>query len=1638
MNSAETVEELQENEVNALKAIYDAAVTDIRSQDVWKVRRAPELHIRLLPQQSAETQAHVAVTLAVKCAPQYPEEVPEIKILEPKGLSDAVVQQLKDGLTRLAADLKGQEMLYPLAEYVQEFLFKYNVPASKSFYEQMLLQKQLEADKSAAEARHRREALLKQKEIESRQIEEEVEKRKTYIHQQESGARVRFEDETELGDEETDDVKTSALEKTSNLRKERSRSTESVDESTSALAKNKGPVKMELKSGQTKSIQIIKPAIGRSSGGSFQHYALDVDADNAMVVLDEWIFRWRPTRRKLNAQLLDDLKEESAKYLRQLDSIDVEVQQLSKLKHAGLVRYHSWRYGFDKDHVFAYVIRDFVLGTSLASMLKQHAGFSVDQCRLLASNVLDALAYLHANDIVHRHVQPSSVYLEHSGKFVLSDHAIVRKLEEIYRFSRNEISELTSTSRGGKKTDLLYFGILLASAALGTIIEEELHETPVQVPEELKDLLGKLLCRYDQDRSSADQLRRHPFLNPQVRLDAPYTIPTEHEKGFYKSLPVESPSQNARDPGWQSASHFLPLPSESRIQREFEVLESCGKGGYGDVLKVRNLLDGRLYAIKRIALNETTEKLNKRMLREVQLLSGLNHENVVRYYNSWKETVAPGADSSADTSSLGTALTSTTDKKPKPIGFVDSIGLFADNIETNAPPPVDGSVEWLDNDGKDNEDGEFSGGSGRGTDLFGTVYPQNVHALCESSSSEDVVFGSPGSDDSPSSEPETEPVVTPSAPATRSPAPNVVLIIQMEYCENSTLRTCIDQGLFRDQERVWRLFRELVEGLGYIHQKGIIHRDLKPANVFIDSQDHVKIGDFGLATHTMTIRPAFSDNLTDLAYHAVSESAADEVSRTGRVGTAMYVAPEILDNTAKAVYSQKVDMYSLGILFFEMCHRPFATGMERTMVLTGVRKWPVQLPGGFSEALHRQATVVRWLCEHDPRKRPNAVELLQSDLMPPPKIEDAEVNEIIRVTVQNPQSKTYKQLLTSLFAQPTSAVMDLTYDMDIAKKGNGHPRFSLTFDYVEERAVHVFRLHGAIRLHTPLLMPKLGSKKDGKKEGITDAVVSLMDSSGDIVVLPSDHLVPFARYVARSSIGNLKKFSVDKVFREKRISSMHPTELFECSFDVVSPLHESQVADAECVTVVADLISELGTSTDQVFHLRVNHTDFLRALFVCTGVAEEKLEMALDWLCDVRAESVSKAEAKQKFAEFCDFKEHNYEFLEKFIATEGTFSVISGSVRTIIKKKGTAGALAKKALQECENFLLFVERMGCSFPVSVCFGITDRLIRSGIIFHIAQSSAHKRKVLRPEVLAIGGRYSSVVQQFVPEQISRQPDFRPVAVTGVSIAFDKLVSAALTSEDFTHPRAVDVFIWAVGAGAGAMMKEQLAVLRELRQAGIKADLLLEPFHGLEDMQNHCRQLGSHLLVLKDQACSLRFLERDRVVERKLALSEAAEWISQKLNVLKNADTLENPLAVRGFGGNVIPADSGMVGQPLTVRAQAKVTFHTSDKLLGRDRKRHSTHIFMVLDSVIGSFAAATVIDILAVDLPGQVLKWLPSHMSTAPNGRIQFEEWAALCDRFPKHRKYLKQLCDQLTDQAYGSKTRLILFSIPDDIYRFVS
>ncbi|GMT16101.1 hypothetical protein PFISCL1PPCAC_7398, partial [Pristionchus fissidentatus] len=75
---------------------------------------------------------------------------------------------------------------------------------------------------------------------------------------------------------------------------------------------------------------------------------------------------------------------------------------------------------------------------------------------------------------------------------------------------------------------------------------------------------------------------------------------------------------------------------KSRFKEEFEELQELDEGSYGKVYAVRNNLDKRQYAIKKIIIRESNEE---KILKEVHALANFEHPNIVRYYASWKEKI---------------------------------------------------------------------------------------------------------------------------------------------------------------------------------------------------------------------------------------------------------------------------------------------------------------------------------------------------------------------------------------------------------------------------------------------------------------------------------------------------------------------------------------------------------------------------------------------------------------------------------------------------------------------------------------------------------------------------------------------------------------------------------------------------------------------------------------------------------------------------------------------------------------------------------------------------------------------------------------------------------------------------------------
>jgi translation initiation factor 2-alpha kinase 4 len=107
--------------------------------------------------------------------------------------------------------------------------------------------------------------------------------------------------------------------------------------------------------------------------------------------------------------------------------------------------------------------------------------------------------------------------------------------------------------------------------------------------------------------------------------------------------------------------------------------------------------------------------------------------------------------------------------------------------------------------------------------------------------------------------------------------------------------------------------------------------------VFLDESGTIKIGDFGLAT-------VKRDPLAITGYvESITISNKSNAEMTSDIGTPVYAAPEILH--AKGRYNSKVDMYSLGILFFELNYK-MNTFMQRSIVLRDLRHVQIKFPSG--------------------------------------------------------------------------------------------------------------------------------------------------------------------------------------------------------------------------------------------------------------------------------------------------------------------------------------------------------------------------------------------------------------------------------------------------------------------------------------------------------------------------------------------------------------------------------------------------------------------------------------------------------------------------------------------------------------------
>ncbi|XP_030637296.1 eIF-2-alpha kinase GCN2 [Chanos chanos] len=1650
----------QENELEALAAIFGDDFEDIRTKKPWNIKRPPEVYLSLRPQGLSNGQeSYVSVDLQVKCPPKYPDVPPKLELKNAKGLSNGNLQTLQQELNKLAAKRCGEVMIYELADFVQGFLTEHNVPPSRSFHEEMLKNQQRQQEKLALAERQKMDLERRQQEQMQNEILAEIQRREEEKREEKRKKEMAKQERLDSVTQTPADTQTPGISSTPGSPAElsehkkglpnRRRTTSSTRHRRDTFSEDSQRQQEVLHFSSSLLGEVIVhrgKCIGESErlGRSVYHAFNSTTGDFAVVY--EWILRWN---KKIGKFLTTQEKEKIEKCKKQIHGAESELNSLLKLDHPNLVHYQALCCSEREDCLVVDLLVEHVPGCSLSQALSSSSPMPVDRLRQHAAQLVTALDYLHTNSVVHKQLSLSSVLLDAQGSVRLTDYSLAKRLADICKedvFEQVHVrfcEEATvMPTRTGKKGDVWCLGLMLLELSQGREVKEYPVTVPSSLPSDLQDFLNKCIGQNDSDRWTTQQLLDHPFLQPPSPKN-----------------PAQCREASPEDMGLDFAStviprsHVLSSPFSvegqkqlSRYFNEFEELQLLGKGAFGAVIKVQNKLDGCYYAVKRIQVNPASKQF-RRIKGEVTLLSRLNHENIVRYYNAWIERHE--IPTTGVLSSDGSEPPSTPER-PAPRHArprLNELGL-PDNIEDNAPPPaLTSSVEWStsiersssakcsvangssddedDDDDDDDDDDEEE-------DVFcASFLPSN------SDSESDVIFeNGEGSRDIYVEEKTRGKTATDVTESTDSEMPLLVahyLYIQMEYCEKSTLRDTIDQGLYRDSSRLWRLFREILDGLAYIHEQGMIHRDLKPVNIFLDSQDHVKIGDFGLATdHPANVAAGKLE---------VEEGSSSLVLKpdptgnlTGMVGTALYVSPEVQGNT-KATYNQKVDLFSLGIILFEMSYRPMTTASERICLLSqlrGVRQTKTRTCPEFPEDFDTyekgtQSQVICWLLNHDPALRPTAVELLKSDLLPPPQLEESELHEVLQHTMANVDSKAYRTMVNQLFSQSVSPVMDYLYDTDI-HKGSFNFATAKLQQYAYETITRIFRKHGAVRLQTPLLLPRSRKLYEGCE------LACFMDHSGMLVTLPYDLRVAFARFVAKNNVSHLKRYSIERVFRPRKLDRTHPRELLECAFDIIAPVTGTLLPDAETIYTISEVIQEFSALQERNYCIYLNHSSLLKAILLHSGVPEDKLNQASSILCEAMSEKLTKREVEAKFCNL-SLSSNSLQTLYKFIELKGDLQELSPHINSLIKQKTAVTQLAKQGLRDLEELTGLLRRLGVKLQVVVNLGLVYKVQHHCGVFFQFVAFIRKRKRTVADIVAAGGRYDHLVLEF-RGPTSSGPVFSAV---GASVALDKISAALAAMEEPPSVSSCDVLVVPVGH---VSISRAVKVTQKLWMAGVSADILYDVLQSQESIVEQCRLAGITFMVLvsdkEGNYIKVKSFEKDRQSEKRILEGDLIEHfqkcrtklLEERVREMSDSVYLQNPK------GSLM-VNSGLSEQHgSNAVVNMNVNLITPEKLSASSRRRQEVQIQTRLQNIgSGLQSKSNDVEVLAVDLPKETLiNFLSLEFESEEQFNVSVKN---LLSRHPKQR-YLKSICEELHHFKIVKRVAMVvLYSYKDDYYKIL-
>jgi len=219
-----------------------------------------------------------------------------------------------------------------------------------------------------------------------------------------------------------------------------------------------------------------------------------------------------------------------------------ELEMLQRMQHPHIVKFHDWFESRDK----YYIVTQLATGGELFDRICEKGKFTEKDAAETIRQVMEAVTYLHQNNVVHRDLKPENLlYLTRDphSSLVLADFGIAKMLD-----SKSEVLTTMAGSFGyaapevmlkkghGKPVDIWSMGVItytllcgyspFRSENLADLIEECKNGRVVfherywkEVSKEAKEFITLLLQPDPNKRPSAESALKHPWLSGKTASD---------------------------------------------------------------------------------------------------------------------------------------------------------------------------------------------------------------------------------------------------------------------------------------------------------------------------------------------------------------------------------------------------------------------------------------------------------------------------------------------------------------------------------------------------------------------------------------------------------------------------------------------------------------------------------------------------------------------------------------------------------------------------------------------------------------------------------------------------------------------------------------------------------------------------------------------------------------------------------------------------------------------------------------------------------------------------------------------------------------------------------------------------------------